>query len=53
MNQTKVDLLKKDLQLTSYEFSSDKNYVSELILPENHTCPEKSILWSVARLHST
>jgi hypothetical protein len=26
MNPTKVDSLKKDLQLTSYEFSSDKSY---------------------------
>jgi hypothetical protein len=26
MSPTKVDLLKKDLQLFSYDFSSDKNY---------------------------
>jgi hypothetical protein len=26
MNPTKVDSLKKDLQLFSYDFSSDKNY---------------------------
>jgi hypothetical protein len=29
-----------------------KATISELILPENHTCPEKSIFWSVASLHS-
>jgi hypothetical protein len=27
--------------------------IAELILPENHTSSEKSILWSVASLHST
>jgi hypothetical protein len=53
MNPTKVDSLKKDLQLFSNDFSSDKPTVSELILPENHTCLENSILWSVARNHST
>jgi hypothetical protein len=30
-----------------------KATVSELILPENPTCPEKYILWSAARVHST
>jgi hypothetical protein len=51
MNATKVDSLKKDLQLFSYDFSSEETTVSELILPENHTTSEKYILRSVARNH--
>jgi hypothetical protein len=29
-----------------------KPTVSELIPPENHTCSEKSILWTVASIYS-
>jgi hypothetical protein len=29
-----------------------KPTISKLILPENNTCSEKSILWAVARIYS-